>query len=456
MDLGGIKEQTRAIHAGKKWILAVDVAAAATRMAERLIDEGAAGVMVVAGMRGVGDLPTNAEIFYTNTSGPTLMRGIRAYVDSVEQPSIELLEAVDSFDPDREAMVLGAGFSREPELCGRPIYGIRRREWRALEDKTLVDELWDRAGIARAPSELVPVADAPAAAARLHTQLGTVWAADNREGWHGGGEYTRWLRTPAEEAAAVEWFDERADRVRVMPFLDGIPCSVHGFVTDDGVAVFLPLELFILRPHDSDEFFYAQGANYWTPPGWVEDGMRDAARRVGALLKAEFAYRGGFGIDGVATSEGFLPNELNPRLTLGHAIQSRTADVNLGDIERAVLEGTLELPAQWLEDTIVDVVRTRRGGGAMVFIFAEHESDTTWLRLTDDGVGQASEEDHDITVSLGPAAFGSAAIVNIEEGAVEPGPSFAPRVVQVIDHIRELWDLEIPTMESAPDVLAVD
>ena len=41
--------------------------------------------------------------------------------------------------------------------------------------------------------------------------------------------------------------------------------------------------------------------------------MRALARRVGAALRAEVDYRGGFTIDGVMTAEGFRPTELNPR-----------------------------------------------------------------------------------------------------------------------------------------------
>ena len=161
---------------------------------------------------------------------------------AIEQASDDVLAAVDEFDPDNEAMVLGAGFSRSSVLVGRPVYGARPEAWGALEDKMIIDQLWDDAGVRRAPSTIVPVARAPAAAADLASDLGTVWVADNSEGWHGGGEYVRWIRSPADVAPAVEWFGEHAATVRVMPFLDGIPCSIHGFSTHDGVAVFLPVD----------------------------------------------------------------------------------------------------------------------------------------------------------------------------------------------------------------------
>jgi hypothetical protein len=47
--------------------------------------------------------------------------------------------------------VLGDAFYPRPELAGRPVYGNRRPEWEALEDKVAADVLWDGAGVGRAP-----------------------------------------------------------------------------------------------------------------------------------------------------------------------------------------------------------------------------------------------------------------------------------------------------------------
>ena len=43
-------------------------------------------------------------------------------------------------------MVFGAGFSRASVLAGRPVYGARPATWGALEDKMIIDQLWDDAG----------------------------------------------------------------------------------------------------------------------------------------------------------------------------------------------------------------------------------------------------------------------------------------------------------------------
>jgi hypothetical protein len=76
---------------------------------------------------------------------------------------------------------------------------------------------------------------------------GTVWSADARAGFNGGGEYVRWVRDEADRRDALELLVPKCDRVRVAAFAEGVPCSIHGFVVDDGVAVFRPVELVTLR-----------------------------------------------------------------------------------------------------------------------------------------------------------------------------------------------------------------
>ncbi len=456
MDVPGIEARISAVYGGRRWIVATDAAAGAGRLVEQLREHGASGVMVVAAVEGVGDLPAADRIHYTRATGDTIMHGIRAFLASVEHPSSELVAAVDAFDPDGTAMVLGAGFSRTSTLAARPVYGARPAAWGALEDKTTIDELWDAAGVARSPSAVVPVTDAPAAARHLATDLGTVWVADNREGWHGGGEFARWVRSPADEADAVAWMARHADVVRVMPFLDGIPCSIHGFATHTGVAVFLPIEMLILRRVDRPGFLYAQGANYWEPPATIVEEMRDAARSVGRLLREQLGYIGGFGIDGVATSEGFRPTELNPRLSLGHFLQARlAAELPIGDMERLAIAGDLEIDAEWLERYVVARASHDRRGGMILPIGETHGPAEARFVFTDEGATTTDDEDEAIgTIQIGPSAFGSVAIVSLAAERIPVGPSLAPRVPQVIALVRELWGVDLPDVAPAPDVHA--
>lgn len=450
-DLG---ERIRAFHAGRRWIVAVDAAAGATSTVKRLREWEAAGVMVVAGIEGVGDLPNADAVFYTHTSGRTMMEGIRAYEASIEHPSTELVEAIDAFDPEHEAIVLAGGISRTRLLGGRPFHGAKPPEWTDLEDKTTVDELWDAAGVARAPSLVVPVEEAPGAAARLAGPLGTVWVADNTEGWHGGGEYVRRVHDGDSLAAAVAFFGEHARKVRVMPFLEGIPSSIHGFVTEDAVAVFLPVEMLVFRRSDEGSFLYGRAANFWVPPTRIVDRMRETARSVGAELDRRVDYRGAFGIDGVCTADGFRPTELNPRHSVGIAIQSAAAGLSLGTVDRMYRAGDLEIDAVWLEETIMDAVPAGRSGVSMVPVAGTHTP--AEIGVVFDSVARAvgSSDEADATIRVGPSAFGSILVIRFDPERTPVGPSTAPRARAAIDLARGLWGLPVPPITSAPDVCA--
>jgi len=452
MDLDHVNALVAAFHRGKKWILVPDVAVAAAGIVEKLREWGSGPIMIVTAVEGVGNLPTADVIRYTRASGTTVMKGIRAALRAIEEPSGEVMAAVDAFDPDHEAMVFGAGFSRSSVLAGRPVYGARPGGWGALEDKMIVDQLWDDAGVRRAPSAVVPVAEAPTAAAGLASGLGTVWVADNTEGWHGGGEYGRWVREAGDVPPAVEWFSHHAAEVRVMPFLDGIPCSIHGFVTGDGVAVFLPVEMIILRRVDRPELVYAQAANFWNPPTAIRDGMRAAARRVGMLLKERYGYLGGFGIDGVCTRVGFLPTELNPRLSKGHHLHALAADLPLGPLELMQIEGDLEISSADLEDHVLAIAHDSRRGGMLLPLSGYEEPRKVGIRFID---GRAVAVDpngiKDATMEIGPAVMGSIIIMRFEPDRTPIGPPIAPRTVAAIDLARELWDLDFPEVMPAPD-----
>ena len=89
-----------------------------------------------------------------------------------------------------------------------------------------------------------------------------------------------------------------------MPFLDGVPCSIHGFVLPDGTAALRPVEIAMLRDEAERRFVYGGLGTSWDPPAADREEMRDVVRRVGAHLQAAHGYRGAFGIDGVLTADG--------------------------------------------------------------------------------------------------------------------------------------------------------
>jgi hypothetical protein len=146
----------------------------------------------------------------------------------------------------------------DPPKCGsavgdRPVFGARRPAWVAIEDKTTNDALFDRAGVVRPPAAIVAADDRNAllaATARLDRGRGTVWAGDARDGCNGSATLVRWVTDDATGVAAHGLMAQRCDRVRVAPFLDGIPGTIHGLVTTDGIAVLRPIETLTLRTTD--------------------------------------------------------------------------------------------------------------------------------------------------------------------------------------------------------------
>src|SRR5690606_41121857 len=124
-------------------------------------------------------------------------------------------------------------------------------------------------------------------------------------------------RTPSDFDQALAFCAARCNRIRVMPFLEGIPCSIHGRVLPTGTAVFRPLELMTLRRPEQARLVYAGANTFWDPPARAREQMRQVARVVAEGLARRVGFRGAFTVDGVLTEEGFLPTELNPRIGAG-------------------------------------------------------------------------------------------------------------------------------------------
>lgn len=450
MSLESIETELTQIYGHGDWILVGEVAVGFGEVASLLRSWGADRVLVVAGSRGVGDIPDDLEVHYTEARGTSIMDGIRSFDRSLV--TSETVDVVDRFDPTRSARVLAPIFGAESAFEGREMYGSRRPEWRALEDKMTIDAVFESAGVVVAPYAIVPVAEAPEAAGRLRSELGTVWVADNRSGWHGGGEYTRWVPGPDSHGVALDWFGERADRVRVMPFLDGLPCSIHGFVTPDDVATFRPVEMLVGRVSDPPSFRYMGTATTWDPPTAVRKAMRSVARTVGRHLSTTLGYLGPFSIDGVATADGFLPTELNPRLSAGLGIQARTVDgLRLGWMTRALYEGDLEIDAAWLGRTITEAADRTRVVRNLASFGERRDADSIDVALQGGSIAPAGAETHG-RLAIGDASSGSLVMLHLDQDHVPRGPSFAAAAVSALELAAHTWDLELGHLEPAPDV----
>ncbi len=349
---------------GRRVVLVGAPAVTWTPLVAVVRDLGAVDVLVVGtGGMGVGPAPDATTVVVESAGHGDLMADMRADVRAIGEPPPHIVDVLDEFDPDRSALVFGNFLAEAPDIAGRPLVAHRRPAWVALEDKTSLREVLERADVVQSRSAVVPIGDAGRVWRGFDDGAGTVWAADASEGFHGGAALTRWVTDDAEASAVTAELARHCATVRVMPFLDGIPTSVHGIVLPDGVAVLRPVELVTLRR--GHELRYCGCATFWDPPEAVREEMRAAARRVGEVLRADVDFRGAFTLDGVASADGFRPTELNPRFGAGLNVITRgLGDVPLTLVLDLVVAGVpLPMSCRELEELLVTAADAQRSGG---------------------------------------------------------------------------------------------
>jgi hypothetical protein len=330
--------------------------------------------------------------------------------------------------------------------------------WLGLEDKVSIDQFWDAIELARAASEVVPLEATAlrAASERLDRGDGTVWAGDARDGLHGGAVYVRRVRSPADATTALAALVDCCDRVRVMPFLEGIPCSIHGIVLPDGIAVLRPVEMITLRRSEGPEFAYAGCATFWDPKSPDREAMRSIARRVGAGLRERFAYRGPFTVDGIMTEQGFLPTELNARFGAGLSIMARgLPELPIVSLCLAAVEGEpCDFRAADLEALIVEASDRMRGGGGWRSVESvREETRIDPLALRDGRYALAREGEASCgRLITGPGDVGGFARFEPDPERTPHGPSLAPRVVDALALADREYGLGIGSLEPAREV----
>ncbi len=449
------EDRLREVVAGRRFVVATDVLASASHFAGQLRELGVEEILCLSAARGVGEVDPDDErdAILIGSRGTDLMGAIRAWLDVLRDLPPDVRERIDAFDPQGRAWVVQSLFGESQEVAGRPVFGARPREWIALEDKTLVDAVWDACDVQRAPSRVVPVFDGALrqAATEVDEGLGTVWVADNRLGWHGGAQYLRWVRGPDAVGDAIRFFDATAHRVRIMPFLDGIPCSVHGIVFDDHVAALRPCEMVVLRRPGSSELRYAGPATSWEPRPEDREDMRAIARRVGRHLDRAVGYRGVFTVDGVMTADGFRPTELNPRFGGAIDVLARSAELPLYLLHLAIIERPdLDWRPQDLEEQILEVADANPSAQAGLVIATEVDG-TRELELVEvDGeLIPADGADPDLVLQVGPSPSGAYLRVVLPHHPA--GAPAGPAVVRALDAARAHLDLDIPDVEAAVD-----
>lgn len=424
---------------------------------------GAATKATVRWLRALGAtsvfvLPGDAHALGAD-AGATL---VRAPGDDVERQlarqaalhalSPEVQEAIDTFDPDGNAVVLGDNFYDASTLGGRTYLRPNRPEWTAWEDKVRAIELFAAAAV-RVPA--MRVVDADVAALRsadgaLDDGLGTVWSADTRSFPSSGGTDVRWVRDEQDADAAAAWFAARAERVRVMPFIPGVPCSIHAAVTPDGIAVLRPVEQLVLVT-EGGRFLWAGASTWWEPPPDAFDDIRAQARRVAAALHERCGYLGLLSLDGILGEEGFVATEVNPRW--GAALAAIAAPLARVLPLRLLHTAMGETPtAAWdpeaFEALVMRVTGVHRR--AVCWRTLDHDPGPRQATLDVDGEETvAAAGDGSITCRSAGRAFGGEVWLDVTTAGPEPlGPSAAAALAWA----ETTWGLGMGPLTAAASI----
>jgi hypothetical protein len=448
---------------GRPVIVAFKVLAGMTHDVARLKQWGALRPLLIARGTGTGPLPSpdDADIWIIPLDpAPSLSEEVREVHRLIASPPAELVRRVEDFDPDRRAVWWLAPFAGHGSLLARDVMGGRPDEWGRLEDKLLCDEIWDAAGVTRSPIRIVPAIGAELAAATkaIGGPDGAVWSGDAREGVNGGGDFVRWVRSDADVESMTPYFAAHCDRVQVLPFLEGVPCSIHGFALADGVAAFRPVELVMLRRPAGNRFILGGMSTWWDPSDADREEMRDLVRRVGAILVDRVGYRGGFGIDGVMTRDGFRPTELNPRFTGGLMTLARSMpDVPLELLQMCAVAGRdPRVNAATLERLVVDAADAARFANALGLSDRawDGETDEVDLAWQDGRFTVASDPLARVgSMAAGPAATkGTFVRFTPSDDLMRPGMRLAPLHLKALRFADQHWDRDFGELEIVPDV----
>jgi hypothetical protein len=439
-----VQAQLREAFGPRPVILAGGPAAGATARVAQLQTIGVERILVIASGHGTGPLPEIELLVHELPTPANAIEEFRNEERFFADPPAEVVAAIDAFDPDGDAILIAPPFFDVRALGQRAAFGARRREWVALEDKTQADELFDTASVARPLSEIVPANEVAidAASHRLDCGDGTVWSADARDGFNGGGIFVRWVRDESDRAEALEVLLPRCDHVRIAPFVEGIPCSMHGFVTRDGVAAFRPVELLTLRSGRRPRLRYVGCATYFDPPASDVGEMRAAVKRVGEVLRERVDFRGSFTIDGILSADGWVATECNPRFGAALGYTAKAApELCFGLLHHAVVEGVADVPSATLETHVIAAADVCRWGGA--WTTTECRFDDNCSVVVDAPAG---------SLTAGPGAMGGFIRFEADPLTTPVGPSFAPLAARAFERADAEFGVGLGPLEPARQV----
>ncbi len=453
------RAELRPVLDGRRFVLVGGPVAGLTGFGAELQSLGGSPFLVGTSL-GTGPVPDRRKMpwFSFGLRARSMMEELHRSEAAMQCESGRLARALDRWDAERRARATGLiVMSRLPRVAGRRFWGGRLARWHALEDKTRIDGLWRSLGVARAPARVV-AADLDALL-RAHEALdhgaGTVWSADVRDGLNGGSEGVRRVRDRDDARRSARELARIADRVRVMPFLEGVPCSIHGIVLPGQTVVAKPVEMITLRRPDSGGFVYAGMSTTWDPPARDAAAMRMLCRRAGEAIRRRVGYRGPFTIDGILTADGFRPTEINARFGASMGLlASGATGVPMAWLCLAATAGErLRYRPRLLQEVLDEAADHRRAGRATQLVRLRPEQ-PQMIQLVQGTRGMRrarSGESPDGVLALGSSALGGFVRYVPDTRRIPRGERLAPRAIAAFAWADRRLGTGIGPLEAAPE-----
>jgi hypothetical protein len=490
-SLDDIRDYVRDRVAGRKFIFMGDGASSFEAKIEQLRSLGAGPFLAITLKTllnadvNLGDDVTHIEVDLE--INPQNFTYEQAWNELFDNPPENIKKALDEFDPEGNAFISIFRFRTATHAFGRVIDNARKPDWVQLEDKTFIDGFFARHNIP-APRSTVVDANRSAmvkAAEMIDSGDGTVWSGDNTLGLNSRGNMVRWLRPEHDEEDEfhfVRKFSSACESVRIAQFVEGRPCSIHGFVLPEGVAVFRPVELLVLRG-EHGKFWFAGTNTFWQPSIELRVEMRSIARQVGEALRHDYNYRGAFCCDGIAGRNGYVINELNTRIGDGmgyisnalpdfpfEVLQDLALAGQADDLDAELIE-TLEDAVQGAGDTIPWAkIRVYQAGDfddvkTMELYSSFEEEDETYLEGEADmnryekavvKIEDAKALMHFGKVTCLPGSNFGILNFELDEESVSVGPSLAKHVASALRRCAEEFGADTIGISTAQDVYGED
>jgi hypothetical protein len=134
----------RPLVEGRRVVVAGVVLGGSGVVVDTLRSLGASDVFVLASARGTGPVPEETAYFDLDITAPTIDQVVRATIAAVKDPPADAIAALERFDPDGDAVIIGDMFNEATQVAGRESLSYRRPQWVALEDKVVIDACWER------------------------------------------------------------------------------------------------------------------------------------------------------------------------------------------------------------------------------------------------------------------------------------------------------------------------